>query len=351
MPKASQACLPYATLGIAKSAIAANMDLSIIIVNWNSKTFLRNCLESLYQHCSELSFEIIVVDNATYDGCSDMLASEFGDVIFIQSDKNLGFGGANNLGARSACGRNLLFLNPDTLFLDNSLPVLCTRLDSLPGAGVVGCRLISSDRTLQTSCIQSFPTILNQVLDSDFLRETFPRSRLWGTEPFLASGATPSAVEAVSGACLMIKKQAFDRVGGFTEDYFMYGEDLDLCFKIMKLGCALYYVPEASLIHYGGSSTQKAGSDFSQIMMRASVYRFLQLNRGLGTASLYRVSMAVASILRILSILLLLPFSRGRIVRHGTDSLRKWIAILRWSVGLEDSIARASRQPLQCFEA
>ncbi|HEY5814601.1 MAG TPA: glycosyltransferase family 2 protein, partial [Terrimicrobiaceae bacterium] len=208
------------------------MDLSIIFVNWNSKAFLQNCLKSVYQHCAEFSFEIIVVENATYDGCGDMLAAEFKNVTFVQSSTNLGFGGANNLGARLASGRNLLFLNPDTLLLDNSLRQLCTALDSLPNAGVVGCRLVSGNHAVQTSCIQSFPTVLNQVLDSDFLREAFPRSTLWGTEALLQTNS-PSMVEAISGACLMVKRKEFERVGGFTEEYFMYGEDLDLCFKIM----------------------------------------------------------------------------------------------------------------------
>ena len=305
---------------------------------------LCNCLKSLFHHCTGLSLEVIVVDNASYDGCSEMLAREFPDVIFIQSDRNLGFSGANNLGARTAGGKNLLFLNPDTLLLENSLRVLCNRLNSLPRAGAAGCRLISSDRKLQTSCIQSFPTILNQVLDSDFLRERFPRARLWGTRPFLDSSASPSMVDAVSGACMVVKKEVFERVGGFTEEYFMYGEDLDLCFKIMKKGCAVYYVPETSLIHIGGSSTQKAGSDFSNVMMRASVFRFLRRNRGLASANLYRVAMALSSVLRILCILPLLPFSTGRIVRHGTNSLRKWIAILRWSSGFETWTHSRSRQ-------
>ena len=201
-------------------------------------------------------------------------------MVFVQSKVNVGFARANNLGVRHAKGHNLLFLNPDTEFVENSLDVLLGHLATLPQAGALGCKLLNSDRSVQTSCIQSFPTVVNQILDSDFLRRRFPRSRLWGMAPLHSERLSPSQVEVISGACLLMKREVFERVGGFSETYFMYGEDLDLCFKIQQAGFHNYYVPDTSIIHYGGGSTRQSVSNFSAVMMRESVFRFFSANRG-----------------------------------------------------------------------
>ena len=318
------------------------MDVSIIIVNWNSADYVRKCVASVLAHTQGLTYQIIVVDGASFDGCGAMLAREHPEVHFIQSQENVGFGRANNLGFQSARGRNILCLNPDTELTGNTIRVLMERLESLPGAGAVGCRVLNADGTLQTSCIQSFPTVLNQLLDSDFLRARFPRSRLWGTAAFLSSGNHPEVVEAVTGACVMLKREVVERVGGFSPEFFMYGEDLDLCFKVRKSGQLVYYVPETSLIHYGGSSTRKQQSSFSIVLMRHSVQQFLRMNRGVISASLYRLMLGGSSIVRLLLILPLL-LAGDRVVRHGRGSMQKWMAILRWSLGLESWTRKYSR--------
>ncbi|HZR19656.1 MAG TPA: glycosyltransferase family 2 protein [Verrucomicrobiae bacterium] len=309
-------------------------DISVIIINWNSKEDVRRCLASFNQVDSKLNLEIIVVDNASHDGCEQMLASEFPGVRFVQSGANLGFAKGNNLGARHATGRALLFLNPDTELLEDSFSALLSRLDSLPSAGAVGCKLLNADRSLQTSCVQSFPTVLNQFLDSDLLRARFPSSVLWGTAALYSADKDPKAVEALSGACIMMKREVFDHVQGFTEAYFMYGEDLDICFKVHGVGHKVYYLAETSLVHYGGNSTQKAKSGFSYVMMRESTYRFFRLNRGLASAVCYRLAMAVTSLCRLVCIPPLM-LAGNRIVRHGVGSLHKWASVLRWSIGLE----------------
>src|SRR5450432_1580696 len=137
------------------------MDLSIIFVNWNSLNYLRECVPSIYQHTTDLSFEIIVVDNASPEGHIEELQQEFPDVRVIKSDVNLGFAGANNLGFRHATGANVLFLNPDTRLTGPSIRIMLDRLNSLPNAGIVGCKLLK-DLSIQLSSIQTFPTILNQ---------------------------------------------------------------------------------------------------------------------------------------------------------------------------------------------
>jgi N-acetylglucosaminyl-diphospho-decaprenol L-rhamnosyltransferase len=162
------------------------LNLSIIVVNWNSAQFVLRCVDSIRSTTAGLSYEILVVDNASFDGCDKLLKEHASDVIYIQSAKNLGFAHANNYAFRASRGLSLLFLNPDTEIVDSAIAILHNALERLPMAGAVGARLLNSDRSLQTSCIQSFPTILNQALDSDYFRKKWPQSALWGDEALLA---------------------------------------------------------------------------------------------------------------------------------------------------------------------
>lgn len=313
--------------------VAASPTVSVIIVNWHSQRFVRQCLESLYAYNSADELEVIVVDNASFDGCGTMLAAEFAGVKFIQSAVNVGFAGANNLAAARASGEYILLLNPDTLLIENSMDVLLRELRALPGAGAVGCRLLNSDRSLQTSCVQAFPTILNQLIVSDYLMRLFPFWPLWGTAPLYARPPKTAKVEVISGACMLIPKSAFRAVGGFTESYFMYSEDLDLCFKLGKAGYPVYYVPTTSIVHFGGGSTGQAAGDFSTMMMQSSVNQFMRLNYGWGIASLHRVTTMTSAVIRLVVMAPLMLFGRT-LVRHGSSSFRKWFVILKWSLGL-----------------
>lgn len=323
----------------ASNASSAPVALSVIIVNWNSKDYLRKCLTSLYHHCTSTPLEIIVVDGASFDGCGEMLATEFPSVVFIQSQQNVGFARANNLGARSAHGEVLLLLNPDTEFVENTIEALMSALSHFPDAGAIGCRLLNADRSIQTSCVQSFPTPLNQALDAEALRKLSPRSSLWGIAPLLSNDPNPVPAEAISGACILVKRAFFEAVGGFTEEYFMYGEDLDLCFKLTRAGHRSYYVSSSSLIHYGGGSTGQSISNFSNVMMRVSVHHFIRKNYGSFSAFCYRCATALSAFVRLILICPLLLLG-NKVVTHGRSSLNKWGAILRWSLGFNREIAK-----------
>jgi len=279
---------------------------------------------------------VIVVDNASFDGCGELLASEHPEVIFIQSQINLGFARANNLGAKKSRGKFLLFLNPDTEVRDRTLDRLFDHLSSLPGAGAVGCRLLNSDGSLQLSCVQSFPTIINQVLDAHVLRRIFPRAGLWGTAGLFEKCEAPVKVEAVSGACLMIRREVFDQVGGFSSDYFMYGEDLDLCFKTRRQGLDNYHCGEAVVVHHGGGSSRQAQSSFATIMIRKSVKRFLRKYHGRYYSGGYQMAMSGAALVRLAFLMALIPaFAvRGR-TSSWLSSIHKWLAIFCWGLGLE----------------
>ena len=312
------------------------MDLSIIIVNWNSKEYLKRCLNSIYSQSIRLIYEIIVVDNASFDGCDRILKDEFPDVIFIQIKKNIGFGKANNLGFQHTSGRNLLFLNPDTEILGPAIYTMYHYLEKIPDAGAAGCTLLNSDQSIQTSCVQTFPTILNQILDIEYLKVLFPNLRFWGINPLLSYNGIPQKVEVVSGACLMVKRDIFEKIDKFTTDYFMYTEDIDLCYKVQNAGYIVYYISDAQVVHYGGGSSKKHENDVGVVLMRESIFKFFRIRKGELSAKCYRLSMSIASIIRLmmLGILLLLPFKEAHRIKF-YHTFSKWKKILRWSVGLE----------------
>jgi len=264
-----------------------------------------------------------------------MLAREFPSVKFIQGEKNVGFGKANNLGARISRGQYFWFLNPDTELTENSARAMLDKLLTLPQAGAIGGKLLNTDGSLQASCVQAFPTVFNQVFNSEYLRRHFPHWRMWGNAILHANPPRTGQIEVLSGACILARREVFETVGGFTEQYFMYGEDADLCFKIARAGYGVFYTPETSIIHHGGGCSRRTKNNFSNVMLRESIYRFLKLNRGRFSAAAYRAAIATSSVVRLPLIFLLLPLSRNRVVRHGRGSLRKWFYILRWGLGLE----------------
>ena len=159
------------------------VDLSIIIVNWNSKDYLLKAIASVEAETKGIEFEVVVIDGGSFDGCDEMLQQSYPHVVFIQSDKNIGFAKANNEAFKVSRGRNILFLNPDTEVEGLAIKTLYDQLNALPNVGIVGPKLLNSDRSLQESCIRAFPTILNQVLESDMLRNLFPKAALWGMRP------------------------------------------------------------------------------------------------------------------------------------------------------------------------
>jgi N-acetylglucosaminyl-diphospho-decaprenol L-rhamnosyltransferase len=313
-----------------------SMDLSIIIVNWNSAEYLRDCLASLYRETLRITFEVIVIDNASYDGCEKLLRKEFPRVFFIQSEKNLGFSKANNVAFSRSRGEIVVFLNPDTEILGGALEEMVACLRSSSVAGAAGPRLLNTDGSLQTSCIQAFPTICNQVLDSELLRRMFPAWSIWGTRPFLMRDGRPARVDAISGACFMVKRKVFEEVNRFNENYFMYSDDLDLSFKITKAKYAVLYLNDCRVIHHGGKSTAKQEDHFSDIMQRESLLQFFRQAHGNLYSWAYRAAVAGIAAVRLGLVVCLAPF--GGVGLHGKAPgfvFQKWSKILRWAVGLE----------------
>ncbi|MHB8539102.1 MAG: glycosyltransferase family 2 protein [Candidatus Dormibacteria bacterium] len=310
------------------------MELSIIFVNWNSVEYLRESLASIFEHTHGIQFEIIVVDNASPDGNVDALKRQFTDITVLKSSENLGFAGANNLGFKHSSGKHILFLNPDTKVVNPAINIMLETLRSLPDGGIVGCKLLNDDLTVQTSCIQKFPTILNQIVEIEYLRLRWPNCLLWEIGPLFSISPVPSMVEVISGACMMIKREVFERVGLFSEDYFMYAEDVELCYRVQQFGWRCYFVGEARVIHHGGgSSAHKGVNQWAPITQRQAILRFCQKTRGPIYALLFRIATGFGAASRLGLILVLLPLHRASDGRNLRSAFRKWSAIFKWAFG------------------
>lgn len=312
-------------------------DLSIIIVNWNSLEFAKNCIASIEATAQNVNYEIIVVDNNSPEGGCHELATQFPRVKLIALEQNVGFGAANNIGAGQASGRDLLFLNPDTLVMGDALSRMMAVLDAEEEGGAVGCRLLNGDRTLQMTSVQSFPTILNQLLAFNWLKRRWPGLPLFGIRAlYLNEGRGLHQVDVVSGACIMLKKKVFEQVGGFHRQYFMYAEEVDLCYSVRNAGRKVQYVGDAQVVHFGGQSTKKAEDGFSDIAMRDSVFKFLRRSRGKPYALLYRSALFLSAMVRMVVLVVVFPFSAipNRFVRRDAvkRAFKKWRNIARWSL-------------------
>lgn len=300
-------------------------DLSIIIVNWNSTSYLLKCLESICAQTHETAFEIIVVDNASPDGDVGIVKQQYPDVVVIESPVNLGFAGANNLGFRSSRGAYVAFLNPDTMLLNPAFDLMFRRAASLPSMGAMGCTLLNEDQSVQTACIQTFPTILNQLLDLDVLRNRFPACPLWNIAPLFAGGTEPSRVEVISGACVMFRREVFAQIGQFSEEYFMYAEDLDLCYKAAQAGFTNYYIPQGQIIHYGGKSSVRRRA---VVMKWRSILQYVAKHRGYAYQLVFRAAMACSALVRLALLMAALAVSRGGRRNSARDAMLKWWLIL-----------------------
>jgi N-acetylglucosaminyl-diphospho-decaprenol L-rhamnosyltransferase len=312
-------------------------DLSIIIVNWNSTEYLRHCLATVFLETRGIAFEVIVVDNASRDmSCSELIHSEFPEVILYRSADNIGFAAASNLGYRLSSGECLLFLNPDTELKSNVLPVMIAELKSNDRIGAVGVRLLNTDGSVQMSCIQAYPTMVNQILDSQVLRDRMPQSRLWGMKPLFVRMGEPAEVDVISGACLMVRRDVFVEVGEFDERYFMYVEDVDLCYRITSANYKIHYLDDCEVIHHGGKSSALQGKCFVNLRQQEAVVKFFSLTKGRWYSVIYRVALASAAAVRLAIIGCILPFQRSKERTMATSaSLNKWVSLFRWAIARE----------------
>jgi len=239
-------------------------EVSIVIVNYNVKHFLEQCLMAIERARHNLTTEIIVIDNASVDGSQTMVKKKFPQVRLIENHKNLGFGKANNQALKIAQGKYVLILNPDTLIQEDTLLILKNFLDEHLNISAVGCKLINPDGSFQIASRRSIPTPWIAFTKIIGLSRIFPNSTIFGRYNLTyISPEIESEVDVLSGSLMMVRREILNKVGYFDEDYFMYGEDIDLCYKIKKAGGIIYYTPKTKAIHYKGESTKKG--EFSYI--------------------------------------------------------------------------------------
>ncbi len=241
-------------------------DISVIIVNYNVKELLEQCINSIFSASTKLDVEVIIVDNNSFDGSVQYIKEKFPGnprLKIIESPVNMGFAKANNLGAREAEGEYLLILNPDTILQEDTLDKSLEFYKSVKDIGALTCKLILPNGKLDLACRRSFPTPSVAVYRILGLSRIFPKSKLFGKYnlTYLDENETYE-VDAIVGAFMLIKKDVYEKVEGFDEDYFMYGEDLDLCFRIKKAGYRIFYYPKTSIIHYKGESTKKSSISY-----------------------------------------------------------------------------------------
>lgn len=272
------------------------MDISIIIVNWNTADLTIQCLESLYQNPPQADFDVWLVDNASHDDSVVRIREHFPQVHLIESPENLGFGRANNLAIQQSSGRYVELLNSDTIVLPGAMQMLYNFMESHPEACASGSLYYNPDYSLQSSCAP-FPTLLREfwrllLLDSFMSVGTY-NMRGWRQDQ-------SRKVDILQGASLFLRRSALEQVGTFDPDYFMYTEEFDLCYRLAQAGWSLYWVPQSRIVHYGGQSTRQVATQMFLYLYLTKVM-FFRKNYGPFAARTYKSILALTSLTRLVA--------------------------------------------------
>lgn len=267
--------------------------ISVVIVSYNVRDLLESCLQSLATALMNTPHEVFVVDNRSDDGTVEMVQHRFPDVLLIANRENLGFARANNLALASARGEILLLLNPDTLVQEDSIATMLSFFRENADVGMAGCKIIKPDGSFELACRRSFPSPWVSFTKLSGLSNLFPNSRFFARYNLTYLSEDESyEVDAISGSFMMFRATVYETLGGLDESYFMYGEDLDYCYRTQQAGWKIYYVHSTKIVHYGGESTKRSNID-----AHAEFYRAMQLfarkNLGLSPFSLGIISLGI----------------------------------------------------------
>ncbi|HWQ12427.1 MAG TPA: glycosyltransferase family 2 protein [Roseiflexaceae bacterium] len=275
------------------------LDVSVILVNWNGSALLARALECLYGTVRESRYEVIVVDNASTDDSVAMVRARFPQATLLVNTKNIGFARANNQAARVARGRYLLLLNTDAFVHAGTVDGMVAFLDTHPDAGAVGCRLYYEDGTLQRSC-WSFPTLATELWTALYLDRIFRASLVFGRYQMTHWAMDDTRpVDALLGACLMVRRDVVDRIGLFDEQFFMYSEEVDLCYRLRRAGYRSYYLHEVSATHiWGGSARQIPHESF--LRLYRSRVQFFRKHHGWVAVWALKAVLLLSSLVRVL---------------------------------------------------
>lgn len=272
-------------------------DVSIIIVNWNTRDILRDCLNSVYKQTQGIAFEMIVVDNASSDGSATMVKREFPEAVLIENSQNRGFAAANNQGIKIAKGRYVLLLNPDTIVLDGAIQKTVAYADNHSDIGVLGCQVWLNENEIQKTCF-SFPSISGLLVQKLGLFHMFPKSRIFGwIDYYWWDRTTLMDVDVVSGMFMLVRTSAIEQVGMMDEDYFVYAEETDWCWRFQQAGWRCVFTPSARIIHLdGGSKSTEQISVKMYVQQQKSLLIYFIKQRG-------RFSWMIAKAIYIISMM------------------------------------------------
>lgn len=261
------------------------MDLSIVIVSYNTRDMVEACLRALPDACRGLQAEVLLVDNASSDGTAAMVEERFPAVRVIANSDNAGFARANNQALKLATGRNVLLLNPDTEALPGSLTVLSAYLDRYPDVGAVGPRLLNSNGSIQQNG-RPFPTPWRELLGHSGLRflspRQFDRKHEYGRSDFDLEWET----DQVSGACIMVPHRVMDKVGTLDEAFFMFYEEVEWCWRIKRAGWRVVYVPDACVVHHWMGSVRQQSRRMTRMLYRSGITYYRKTSGPLAVATM-----------------------------------------------------------------
>jgi len=251
-----------------------HFDVSIIIVNWNTRNILRNCLLSIYDQTKEIYFEVIIVDNASTDGSVEMVKRDFPQAALIENMVNRGFAAANNQGLKIAKGQYILLLNSDTIVLDGAIQKTVAFAEQHPKAAVIGCKVLNPDGSLQPTCFM-FPSLLNMFLSSTYLYKLFPKSKFFGREQMTWWDRNDvREVDVITGCFMLVRRRAIEQTGLMDEQFFVYGEETDWCYRFRQGGWKVLFIPDAEIVHLGGQSSKQMASQMT-LQLRGSILQFM----------------------------------------------------------------------------
>lgn len=270
------------------------MDLSIIIVGWNTRDLIHQCLDSVIANLPDCENEIWVVDNASSDGTALMVRSHFPQVHLIENENNVGFAAANNQALEMCSGIFVLLLNPDTIVKPHALEGLFVYMKNNPQVGGVGPRLLNGDETFQPSCYP-FPTLTRELWRLFYFDKIHPYG-LYDLANWDYS--KPREVDSIQGACLLLRMEVLNQVGLFDKSFFLYSEEIDLCYRIKRAGWRLVWVPEVAIIHLGGQSSKQVATKSFLNLYQGKVM-FFRKHYGKVYAWLYRCVLVLATLARL----------------------------------------------------
>lgn len=261
-----------------------NMDVSVVIVNWNTRDLLRDCLASIVRETQGISYEIFVVDNASKDGSGQMCRDEFPQVALISNDVNRGFAAANNIAMQRTSGRYTLLLNPDTIVLDNAIGRCVAYADEHPDIGVLGCRVLEREGQLQRTGF-SFPSLSTLFCQLSGLCRLFPRSPIF-SKAQLGWWERDSIkdIDVISGMFMLVRQTAIRQVGLMDERFFVYAEETDWCFRFAQAGWRRVFYPHAQIIHIDGGSKSTSQVNVKMLVqLQKSLLIYVRKNLGLSS--------------------------------------------------------------------